>query len=73
MLLLDEAVVVPFDFAQDRLVVGSAAGELNALDGPLLEAEQVVVEELAAVVGVDSQHGEGEAGQDAAEAIFLTR
>jgi len=41
VLLFDEAIVV--------LVVGSAAGELNTLDGVFPEAEQVVIEELAAV------------------------
>ena len=34
-------------------MVRSAAGECNALDGTLKEAKQVVVEELAAVVGVE--------------------
>jgi len=48
-----EAIVIPFGFAQDKLVEGSAAGELNVLHLLPPEAQQVVVEEFAAVVGVD--------------------
>ena len=60
-----EAIVIPFGFAQDKLVEGSAAGELNVLHLLPPEAQQVVVEEFAAVVGVHFQHGEGNTGQDA--------
>ena len=60
--MFHEAIVV--------LLVGSAAGELNALDDILPEAEQVVVEELTAVVRVDFQHWKGKSGQDTAKGIF---
>src|SRR3989304_5085412 len=51
VLLLDEAVVVALE--------GSAARELNALVTVLPEAAQMIVEELAAVVGVNFQDGDG--------------
>ena len=51
VLLFDEPVVL--------LVIGTAAGELDTWDGFIPEAEHMVVEELAAVVGVDLQDGEG--------------
>src|SRR3970282_2458258 len=51
VLLLDVGVVV--------LLVGTAAGELDLLGAAV--ADQVVVEELAAVVGVDAAEAEGQA------------
>ena len=51
VLLLDEAVVVTLE--------GPAAGELNGPVTILPEATQMIVEELAAVVGVEFQDREG--------------
>src|SRR4030042_2277750 len=52
VLLLHKAVVI--------LVEGSAAGEGDVFDCLFPEADQVSVEEFAAVIGMDFQHGEGE-------------
>jgi len=62
VLLLDVGVVV--------FVEGAAAGEVDMRGLFFPEAQEMVVEELAAVVGVDLQEREGEAGQDLTEAVL---
>ena len=52
VLLLDEPVIV--------LVEGAAAGKVDTLDSMLPEADEVVVEELAAVIWVDLNDRKGE-------------
>ena len=61
-LLLHEAVVI--------LVPGPAAREAHTLDGILPEGDEVVIEELAAIVRMDLVHREGQACQHAPEGVF---
>ena len=63
----DQARVLLFDEAIVILVVRSAAGECNTLDGTLKEAKQVVVEELAAVALVLYGQVQGRGGVPALE------
>ena len=70
VLLFDEAVIVSFGFAQDRFVIGSAAGEMDARHFLFPESLQVVVEELGAVVRVDFEHGEGDPGEDTVATVL---
>jgi len=46
-----------------------AAGELEETQGVLPEGTHVVIEELAAVVGVDLQDGEGQTRENARERV----
>jgi hypothetical protein len=62
VLLLDEAIVV--------LAVGTAAGDLDAFDAVLPEADEMGVEELAAVVWMKLQDGKGETRENALEGVY---
>jgi len=62
VLLLDEAIVV--------LVERAAAGDSDTGHLVSPEAEQVVVEEFGAIVGVDLADGEGDAAHDALGGIL---
>src|SRR4030042_5187406 len=61
VLLLYEALIV--------LLVRSAAGEDNLLRYLVPEEQQLVVEELRPVVGVNVAHRKGQANEDAGETI----
>ena len=53
VLLFNETVVIPFDFAQDMLLLRATAQERSAVGLVGGEALEVCVHELRAVVGVD--------------------